>query len=58
MLYFPLSGPKQLLTIKIHQQIARFLTCFGLKLQLKGGSNNLLFSISFQMLNSSFFKWL
>ena len=33
--YFPLSGPNKSLTIKIQQQIARFLTCFGLKLKKK-----------------------
>ena len=33
--YFPVSGPNKSLTIKIQQQIARFLTCFELKLQVK-----------------------
>ena len=50
MPYFPLSGPNKSLTIKIQRQIARFLTCFVLKLQVKGGLNNLIFSIGFQML--------
>ena len=31
----PLYGPNRSLTIKIQQQIGRFLTCFGLKLQEK-----------------------
>ena len=47
----PLSGPHKLLTIKIQQQIERFLTCFRLKLQEKKKElNNLIFSIGFQML--------
>ena len=59
MPYFPLSGPNKSLTIKIQQQIARYLTCFGLKLQVKGGLNNLIFSIGFQILKIySSFKWL
>ena len=33
--YFPLSGRNKSLTIKIQQLVARFLTCFGLKLQVK-----------------------
>ena len=59
MPYFPLSGPNKSLTIKIQLQIARYLTCFGLKLQVKGGLNNLIFSIGFQILKIySSFKWL
>ena len=46
----PLSGSNTLLTIKIQSQIARFLTYFGVKLQVKGELNNLIFSIGFQML--------
>ena len=46
----PLSGQNKSLTIKIQKQIARFLSCFGLKLLVKGGLNNLIFSIGFQML--------
>ena len=45
----PLSGPNKSFTIKIQQPIARFLTCFGLKLQEKKGLNNLIFFIGFQM---------
>ena len=43
-------GQINILTIKILQQIAKFLTCFELKLQVKGGLNYLIFSIGFQML--------
>ena len=43
--YFPVFGPNKLLRIKIQLQIARFLTCSGLKLHVKGGLNNLIFSI-------------
>ena len=46
------------ITIKIQLQIAKFLTCFGLKLQVKRDLNNLISSIGFQMLKSSSFKWL
>ena len=56
--YFLMSRPNKSLTIKIPQQIAKFLMCFGFKLQVKGGLNNLIFSIGFQMLKSSSFKWL
>ena len=48
--YFPLSRPNKSLTIKIQQQIAKILTCFGLKLQVKEGLNNLIFSGGVQML--------
>ena len=44
------------LTIKIQQQIAKFLTCFALKMQLKVGLNNLMFSIGFQMFKTWFFQ--
>ena len=36
-------------TNKISHQNARFLTCFGLKSQVKGELNNLIFSIGFQI---------
>ena len=36
------------ITYKIQYQNAKFQTCFGLKLQVKGGSNNLIFSFGFQ----------
>ena len=52
----PLSGPNKSFTIKIQQQIARFLTCFGLKLQVKGGLSKLSFSIGFPMLKIKFFQ--
>ena len=32
--------------------------CFGFKLQVKGGLNNLIFLIGFQMCEASSFKWL
>ena len=54
--YFHLSRPNKSLTIKIRRQIARFLTFFGLKLQVRGGLNNLIFSIGFQMLKILFFQ--
>ena len=38
------------ITYKIQYQNAKFQTCFGLKLRVKGGSNNLIFSIGFQNL--------
>ena len=41
-------------TIKILHQTARFYTCFELKLQVKGGLNNLVFSIGFEMLKILF----
>ena len=47
--YFSLSGPNKSLTIKIQQQIVRFLPRFGLKLQVKGRLKNLIFSIGFQL---------
>ena len=45
-----LCGQNKSFAIKIQRQIARFLTCFGLKLQVKEGLNNSIFSIGFQML--------
>ena len=40
------------------EKIARFLTGFGLKLQVKEGLNNLMFLIDFQTLKCRSFKWL
>ena len=45
-------GPNKSFTIKNQQQIARFLTCFGLKLLVKGGLNNLIFRLAFKSLFS------
>ena len=43
--------------MNIQPQIAKFLTFSGLKLQVKGGLNNLMFSIGFQTLKIyNFFK--
>ena len=45
--YFPLPGPNHLqLNFDTKMQV---VTCFRLKLQVKGGLNNLIFSIGFQM---------
>ena len=44
------------ITYKIEHQNAKFWTCFEPKLQEKGGSNNLIFSIGFQMLKIYFFQ--
>ena len=49
-LTYPYMGQINHLQIKIQQKIARFLTCLGLISQVKGGLNNLIFSIGFQML--------
>ena len=40
----------------IQQQIATCLKCFGLKLEVKGGLKNLIFSIGFHMLKIWFFQ--
>ena len=49
----PLPGPNQLQNLP---QNGRFQTCFGLKLLAKGGLNNLIFSICFQMLKIYYFE--
>ena len=49
----PLYGTNKSPTIKIQQQIARFLTCFGLKWQVKGGLNNSILLIGFQIKSKS-----
>ena len=46
----PYLGQIKHLQLKFNNKLQEFLTCFGLKLQVKGGLNNLIFLVDFQML--------
>ena len=52
--YFLLSRPNHLQNLTVICNISNVFWTF----HVKGGSNDIIFSIGFQMLKSSFFRWL